>query len=146
MTEGKALYRRVVEALNSHDLEAVGNCFDPDCEVKTENVTLHGRVQLKAFLGALIDAIPDMTVTIHNMVLEGPLLVVEYTQSGTFTRPFRSQMGEVPPTGRPFVNHVMELNRIEGDQIVSSKLYADRLAQRIQMGLMPEASAVVRGA
>src|SRR2546426_1977555 len=119
VTDGKALYQRLVEAINSHDLEAVGNGFSPDCEVKTENVTLRGRAQLKAFLASLIEAIPDMTVTVHNMVLEGSLLAVEYTQSGTFTRPFRSPMGEIPPTGRPFVNDVMELNEIEADQIIT---------------------------
>jgi predicted ester cyclase len=138
MSDGKALYGRLVEAMNAHDLETIGAGFSADCEVITPNATLRRREQFKAFMASIFAALPDATVTVHNMVLEGPLLAVDYTLSGTFTGSLRLPTGEIPPTGKPFINPVFELNRFEGDYIVTSHLYADRLAQRIQFGLMPD--------
>ncbi len=138
MSDLKGVYGRLVETINAHDLDGLAGFFSLTCEVRTPNVTLHGREQVRAFFGQLFGAFPgSLRVEVHNLVVEGSTLVAEYTMSGIFTGPFQLGGKEVRPTGKPFVNPVLELNGFEGDQIVSCRLYADRLAQGIQLGLIP---------
>ncbi len=140
MSDLKEVYRQLVVKMNEHNLEEVGRFFRPDCNVSTPNVKLVGRDQVKAFFKGLFEAFPNLTVTLSSVLAEGSVVAVEYTLSGTHRGPFRTPRGEVlPATGREINYHIAEINEFENDQIHVSRVYADRVEQQMQLGLIPQA-------
>jgi predicted ester cyclase len=78
-------------------------------------------------------AVPDVHVTINDMVVEGDKVAVRFTLSGTHKGEF---MG-APPTGKKVMIEEIGIIRIVGGKFVESWMRYDTLGFMQQLGLVP---------
>ena len=72
-------------------------------------------VALKALWGAMREAFTGFTVTRGHIVVEGDFVAAQTTMAGTFDEQFtQSPVGPLPPTGRPFALHLLNIFRYDG--------------------------------
>lgn len=96
---------------------------------------LRGRGEIAGFFNELFAAVPDLSVTVTRMVVEGGLAVVEWRMEGTFDGdPFQG----IDPTGRHVELRGLDLLEIEDDLIVGNTAYYDGMAFARQVGMMPD--------
>jgi len=142
MSDPRALFDRMLAAINAHDLQTASEFISPDCEIVTPFATLRGPEHFKTYIQGLIDAFPDFKQTVHNTVCEGSTLVTEWTLTGTHQAPLRMPNGSVvPPTGKKMNAHGCDVYKWEGGQIIVDRIYRDRLETLIQLGLSPDPAA-----
>jgi predicted ester cyclase len=87
----------------------------------------------KASARWLRSAFPDYHAELHELVVDGNLLVARLMVSGTHQGSF---MG-VPPTGRSFSVQHMHMYRVEGGKLAEHWACRDDLGQLIQLGIIP---------
>jgi len=92
-----------------------------------------GPAAIVAGLREFVTAFPDWRVTLERLSASGNVVVVEWSTSGTFERPFRSH----PPNGKRFVRRGCAVAEVEGGRIVRYRDYYDRLTLLEQLGLAP---------
>jgi len=99
-----------------------------------------GRQGLKQMLGGFQAALPDMRITVEDLVAEGDRVVARLTVGGTHKGPL---MG-VPATGKRLSWTAIHLFRIQGGRIVERWAEADVAGMLRQLGLVPEAATPSR--
>jgi len=87
----------------------------------------------KASARWLRSAFPDYHAELHELVVDGNLLVARLMVSGTHQGSF---MG-VLPTGRSFSVQHMHMYRVEGGKLAEHWACRDDLGQLIQLGIIP---------
>lgn len=65
-----------------------------------------------AFFEQLLDAIPDVALTVEQLYAEGDKVIAVRTWRGTSRKPFFG----VPPTGKPVIIRAADIVRIENGQ------------------------------
>ena len=123
----KALVRRQFEVLiNEKDLSPIETDMADDfVDHEAPPGAPAGREGARQWITLLHAVVPDLHVTIEDMVAEGDTVVVRNTWRGTHTGPFLG----LPPTGRPFVLKGMVMWRLRDGKI------AERWATLDQWGL-----------
>lgn len=128
-----AVFERVIEqGFNRGNFDAWDDCFPPTFIEHQYGMpsTLAGFKQAIAGLRA---AIPDLHLTIDEMIAHGDKVWVRMTGRGTHRGPF---MG-MAPTGTSFTITVMDVCRFEGGKIVEHWGVPDRFALLAQIGGLP---------
>ena len=131
--DNAAVFRRVIEqGFNRGDFDAWDECFAP---VYVEHQYGHSPqlAELKQSIARLRRAIPDLHLTIDELIASGDKIWARMTARGTQTAPL---MG-FPPSGRAFSIAVMDICRFEGGTIVEHWGIPDRFALLDQLGLLP---------
>ncbi len=113
--ENRAVVEAYFEAQNSGDLETAFAFLSPDIAgwnafEETEPQTFEATQDF--FLG-LQQAVPDLEVTILDMIVEGDKVVVRFSLTGTLSV---EMMGM--PAGSEFVQGIIAIYRLEAGQIV----------------------------
>jgi predicted ester cyclase len=121
--ENKALVRRLMEAINTGNMDVVDELFAPE-------VAEHAKRAFAAFRLAF----PDWREEIVELVAEGNTVVGRFRCSGTHQGEF---MG-VPPTGRRMEVDEVYFLRVEGGKFVDFWGLEDNLTRMRQLGLIPE--------
>jgi ketosteroid isomerase-like protein len=121
------LARRDFEAFNARDAEAELSLFSPDVELVDPDTRRWGRQAVADFAHAWWEAFPDARVTPERESALGPFGVVEGTFTGTHVGTLHMAAGSLAPSGRMITNHFAAVYEVEGDLIVSRRLYFDRL-------------------
>jgi predicted ester cyclase len=125
-------------------MDAFGNgAIDVIDECVHEHVVDHGalpgaptgRDGVKASVGIVRQALPDIRFTIRHVIEQDDLVVLHWEAVGTHTGPF---MGE-PASGSPVSISGIEIDRYEGDQIVEVWEQRDMLGFLTQIGALPKA-------
>ncbi|HEU0035205.1 MAG TPA: ester cyclase [Kofleriaceae bacterium] len=127
------VFERVIEeGFNRGNFDAWDDCFAPTIIEHQYGLppTLAGFKQAIAGLRA---AMPDLHLTIDEMVTHGDKVWVRMTATGTHRGPF---MG-LPPTGKSFTITVMDVVRIADGKIVEHWGVPDRFALLHQIGGLP---------
>lgn len=91
----------------------------------------------KASARWLRSAFPDYHAELHELVVDGNLLVGRLMVSGTHLGDF---MG-MPPTGRVFSVQHMHMYRVEDGKVAEHWACRDDLGQLAQLGLLPDLGA-----
>lgn len=78
-------------------------------------------------------ALPDLHVTIEDMIAEGDKVVTRFTTHGTQQGVF----GSIPPTGKRVAITTIEITRVADGKIVEDWGLDDRLGMLQQLGLVP---------
>ncbi len=134
--ENKAIARRWSEELWSKGELAVAD------EIVAANYVRHdpgdpfsaeGPQGVKRLVGGLRALIPDLHITIEDMIAEGDKVVTRYTGTGTDTGGF---MGR-PPTGKQTKVTAIQIFRIINGKIVESWANRDDLGFMQQLGVIP---------
>jgi steroid delta-isomerase-like uncharacterized protein len=113
--EHTAVIRRWIDAYNDRD-EAV------EAEVRAPEYVAYapgepkplGDEAWRAFIGGFVDAMPDLRITIEDIIAEGDFVAARNTFSGTHTREFQG----LPPSNRRIMFSGLEFNRLVDGKVV----------------------------
>ena len=99
---GEDRARRVLDALNRHDLDAFVDMYAPDATVRDPQYPepLRGREAIRRDMDDFLRGLPDIRASITSPVLEkDDTISFEARFSGTQNGPIAGPAGEIPATG-----------------------------------------------
>jgi len=129
----KEVVRRYMAALNGGDWDGLRALFAPDAVIYGV-LGWGGIEQVMPIWHELHDGL-RMELTVEEMVAEGDIVAVRYTERGSFLGTFRGQ----PPTGRSYELMAMEWIHLRDGRIIRRWGARDAAAQSRQIGLRPPA-------
>ena len=134
----KAVVQRLQDAVNSHDARIISSTIDelvrPDVLIRTPlPVRTTGTEALKEVFARLMSGLPDLHITVEDMVAEGDRVVARNTVSGTHHGEYLG----LPPTGRRISYDEIFVFRLADGRIVETWGVVDVLSQLKQLGAMP---------
>src|SRR4028119_1198743 len=131
--ENKALATHSWEILEN--LDAIEEIYAPDVVWHEPDQEVRGIEEAKQFVTTYKTALPNLNVTLEDVIAEGDKAVTRWTVSGT-------HQGEVeefgPPTGKQVEIKGVTMHRIEGGKIAEEWGRYDNLGVMQQLGLVPE--------
>jgi steroid delta-isomerase-like uncharacterized protein len=131
--ENKALARRSWEIVDNLDI--IEEVYAPDVVWHEPDQDVRGIDEARQFVTTYKTALPDLNITVEDVVGEGDKAATRWTVRGT-------HQGEVeefgPPTGRQVEFQGITIHRIEGGKIVEEWERYDNLSILQQLGLVPE--------
>ncbi len=133
--ENKALVRRAWETVSPDNLDLIEEVYAPDLVWHEPDQDIRGYDQAKKFVSTFLAAMPDINVTVEDLIAEGDKVVSRYTIRGTHEGE-TEEFG--PPTGKQMVLEGITIHRIEGGKIVEEWNRYDNLSILQQLGLAPE--------
>jgi steroid delta-isomerase-like uncharacterized protein len=92
-----------------------------------------GREGLKAILGALFSAFPDMHWVVKEMVAEGEKVVTRFVWTGTHRGVFLG----IPATGRSVEVKGVVIDHLEDGKMADSRILMDTIGLMQQLGAIP---------
>jgi steroid delta-isomerase-like uncharacterized protein len=134
--ENKALIRRLYDETNRWNLAAMDDLFAADMidhnppPVPGMAPGLEG---IKQAFRVFLDAHPDGTHTVEDMVAEGDKVVARVTGRGTHT----GELMGIPPTGKELVMTGIAIYRIANGKIVERWAEHDLPGLMHQLGVIP---------
>lgn len=131
--ENKALVRRMINAWNNGDLAAMTTYWAPGMVHHSRGGTL-GAQQVASAMGSVMQAFPDLKMTIEDMVAEGDKVASLLTLTGTHTGEFLG----IVPTGKKVSVSLQGLVRIDDGKVAEHWGVADGLAMLEQLSLIPQ--------
>jgi predicted ester cyclase len=130
----EALVRRLIdEGFSEGNLDVADELISPDF-VEHQNFGpghAPGAEGVKAVIASLRRAFSDFHLEIDDLAVNGDLVWLRLTGTGTNDGPF---MGH-PPTGRAMRTDVFDALRVENERIVEHWGVPDRLGTLFQLGL-----------
>jgi steroid delta-isomerase-like uncharacterized protein len=133
--ENKALARRAWEIVSPDNLDLIEEVYAPDLVWHEPDQDIRGYDQAKQFVSSFFAAMPDINITVEDLIAEGEKVVSRYTIRGT-------HQGETeefgPPTGRQMQLEGITIHRFEDGKIVEEWERYDNLSVLQQLGLAPE--------
>ena len=135
-SKAEAVARRYFAAIDARDLELGVSLW---AQGGRENV--RGQVDVlapegvRAFIGELIGAVPDLSMQVVSTTSEGERCGVQWRLTGTFAGP--GGFGGVAPTGAPIELEGFDLLTVRDGLIVSNDAFTDSMTFARQIGLMP---------
>lgn len=124
----------MVEALNRRQLDTVDEIVSDDVVIRGTEGDLRGRDALKADTRKYLEAFPDLSVAVEDLIAEGDRVVARTTVRGTQT----GELEGIPPTGRAVEVADVDIYRIADGKIVEIWYQFDRFATMQQLGLLPD--------
>ena len=131
----KALLERYFEALNRHDVTALGEFYHSDyVQVEPPEGMGPGLEGLRQWVSTWIEAFPDMRWIIEEQIGEGDQVWSRSTWRGTHQGPYLG----LSATGKQVTSAVWTINRFQDGKIVESRWMRDRLGLMRQLGVIPQ--------
>jgi steroid delta-isomerase-like uncharacterized protein len=130
--DNKALVQRFFEeVLNQKNLAALDQFISPGAVNHT--VPPGMPQETRQFLGLYLSALPDIKVTVEDLMADGDKVVARITLRGTHQGAFRG----IPPTGKPITVRGINIFRIANGKMVEHWGLTDRLDALQQLGVVP---------
>ncbi|HWX45145.1 MAG TPA: MBL fold metallo-hydrolase [Solirubrobacteraceae bacterium] len=135
-SEAETVARRYFEAINAHDLDAAVAMWAVGGR---ENV--RGQIDaaapegVRAFIGDMIHAMPDLRFELVSTTTEGERCAVQWRLTGTFAGP--GNFSGIAPTGHPLVLEGVDVLTVRGGLVHSNDAFTDTMAVPRQIGMMP---------
>jgi glyoxylase-like metal-dependent hydrolase (beta-lactamase superfamily II)/predicted ester cyclase len=135
-SKAETIARRYFAAIDARDLEqAVSLWAQGGREHVRGQVDTQAPDGVREFIGALIDAIPDLSMQILSTTAEADRCGVQWRLTGTFAGP--GHFGGVAPTGRPIELEGFDLLSVRDGLIQSNDAFTDSMTFARQIGMMP---------
>lgn len=132
--ENKATMRRHVEEVyNKGYLSIVDEIMALNYVYHVGGMDIKGPEGYKGYITMTRTAMPDLNVTINDIVAEGNTVACSFTITGTFKGEY---MG-IAPTGRQVNITEAHFIRFEGGKEVETTSYSDSLTLYRQLGVSP---------
>ncbi len=138
---GAALARRIYQAIDEHLLDEAAAGVAEDVRllsVPTGDLYLE-RTGYLDYLRSWITALPDLRMTVLEVVAAEDGVIVEYETRGTQTGPLVTPRGHIPATGMEVHLRLCDVLEIAGDEVVRIRSYWDTTTLMRQLGLLTEA-------
>jgi steroid delta-isomerase-like uncharacterized protein len=132
--EHKAAYRRIIEAVNAGDFDALDALFAAD--IVDHNPIpdqVPGLAGFKQWMAAARRSFPDLRGTVGHVLAEGDLVAGRVTWYGTQAGTFAG----AAPTGRSAAFEAYHIARFEGGKVAEWWGTADILGALAQLGALP---------
>lgn len=130
LDESKSLARRALLCMQSGDMAEIDAVLAED--YIQHNHLGPGREPVKAMIGALRVGLPDLTITIEDLLAEGDLVAARIVIRGTH----KGVLNGAPPTGRTVEIRGMDMWRVEDGWLKEHWDAVDRLGFMRQLGLL----------
>ncbi len=132
----ESIARRYFEAIDARELEtAVGMWAEGGRENVRGQVDVLAPEGVRAFIGELLDAVPDLDFKIVSITTEEPRCAVQWRLTGTFAGP--GSLNGIAPTGDRVTMEGIDLLTIEDGLIQANDAFPDSIALPRQIGMMP---------
>jgi steroid delta-isomerase-like uncharacterized protein len=133
-----ATFQRFHAATNTGDAELIAKTIDelvePDVLIRTPlPVQATGAEALKQVWAMLLSGLPDLQITVEDVLAEGDKVVCRNTVTGTHLGEY---MG-IPPTGRSVTYNEIFIFRLVDGRIAETWGVVDVLSQLRQLGVIP---------
>jgi steroid delta-isomerase-like uncharacterized protein len=137
-TSNKATFRRFQDAANTHDAELISKTIDelvePDALIRTPlPIQATGPQALKQVWAMLLRGLPDLHITIEDLIAERDKVVSRNTVTGTHQGDY---MG-LPPTGKTVTYNEIFIVRLADGRVAETWGVVDVLSQMRQLGAIP---------
>ena len=136
-----AIIQRFINDLwNARDLSVADEIFADNCVTHQLRSGLAATAAprdpetIKQHVLEWLNAFPDLTFTVEQMVADGDRVASQMTMQGTHSGTW---MG-IAPTGKQISLQMMTIHRIEAGKIVEDWVLVDSLGLFQQLGLVPE--------
>ena len=135
-SKAEAVARRFFDAIAGRDLDtAVAMWADGGRENVRGQVDVTAPEGVSAYIGGLLDAVPDLRFEILSTTTQDDRCAVQWRLTGTFAGP--GAMLGLQPTGHPITVEGIDLLTIRDGLIQSNDAFPDSIAVPRQIGLMP---------
>jgi steroid delta-isomerase-like uncharacterized protein len=135
--ENKVLVRRLMEAINNHDFDALKQLVAHD--VVDHNAVIFmqpdGPGGVEDGVRMLLEGFPDLHIEVEELLAEAERVAARLTLSGTNTGNYR---GLPAPTRQHFECEAVAIVRISDGKVAELRGTADRLGMLTQLGLLPD--------
>ncbi len=127
-----------VKARNEANLSLLDTIYRPDVTVHDPGMPqeIRGLAALKSQYANTHAAVPDLRFSLDELYVSGDRVAWVFTMSGTVTRPFRSPVGELPPTGKHFRLSGVAVDRLVDGMIAEEWLYYNLLELLVALGFV----------
>jgi glyoxylase-like metal-dependent hydrolase (beta-lactamase superfamily II)/predicted ester cyclase len=135
-SEAETVARGYFEAINARDLDAaVAMWADGGRENVRGQVDVIAPEGVRAFIGDLLGALPDLRFEIVSTTTEGERCGVQWRLTGTFAGP--GTINGVTPTGHPIALEGLDLLSVRDGLIQGNEAFTDTMTFPRQIGMMP---------
>jgi hydroxyacylglutathione hydrolase len=136
VSEAETVGRRYFEAIDAHDLDgAVALWAAGGREHVRGQLDVTAPEGVRAFIGEMLGAIPDLDMEIVNTTTEGERCGVQWRITGTFAGP--SSFSGIAPTGHPVTLEGLDLLTVRDGLIQANDAFSDTMTFARQVGMMP---------
>ena len=136
VSEAETVARQYFGAINAHDLEgAVALWAVGGRENVRGQVDVTAPEGVRAFIGEMLAAMPDVRFELLSTTSEGDRCGVQWRLSGTFTGP--DSFNGVAPTGHPIVLEGLDLLTVRDGLVQSNDAFTDTMGFPRQIGMLP---------
>lgn len=94
---------------------------------------LNGRDSLTTIIGGIRKSLPDVQLTLHEVIAEGDKVVTHWSMKATH----QGELMGVPATGKQLTNAGITIYRLAGARIVEMRSFADNVGLMQQLGVIP---------
>ncbi len=135
-SEAETVARRYFEAINAHDLDgAVALWAVGGRENVRGQVDVTAPEGVRAFIGDLLGAMPDLRWEMVNTTTEGDRCAVQWRMIGTFAGP--GTFSGLAPTGHPLTLEGVDVLTVRDGLIQVNDAFTDTMTVPRQIGMMP---------
>ena len=135
-SKAESVARRYFEAIDRRELdEAVALWAPGGRDYVRGRADVMAPDGVRAFLGELMEAMPDLRMEIVSTTTEGERCGVQWRLRGTFAGP--GSLGGVAPTGSPIDLEGFDLVTVRDGMIAANDAFTDNMTVVRQMGMMP---------
>jgi hydroxyacylglutathione hydrolase len=140
-SEAETVARRYFEAINAHDLDgAVAMWAAGGREHVRGQIDAAAPDGVRAFIGDLLGAMPDVRFEIVSTTTEGERCALQWRLTGTFVGP--GTFNGLAPTGHPLTLEGVDLLTVRDGLVQSNDAFPDSIAVPRQIGMLPPQGSV----
>ena len=129
LEENKTVVRKLLEAVNSRNLDLLEEFISEDNVDRTHN--LRGLEEIKKFLTMLFKGL-DFHATLEDITAEGDKVWARFTFNGTHIGDFRG----IIPTGEKFMEPAVQIFRVVNGKVSEVLQVSDELDLSLRLGLV----------
>lgn len=134
MATNTELVRRVFDAINAHDVDALRELWAPDVVERFPDVTCRGREELAAHFAGLFAALPDFHMELAGAVEDGETVFARWRLTATHTG---GRFNGIDATGKAVAVDGMDEFTLRDGKVVSNFVVFDQMEVGRQLGLLP---------
>ena len=137
--ENKALCRRVVDYINSRQLDEGAALHAPFYVYQGPGMEFRGPEGWRQLVTTYLNAFPDLVLRIDDIIAEGDKVALRFTAKGTH----RGELAGIGGTGRPVTVPCISVMRFANGKIIEEYEAFDNLGLFQSIGRMPAITAEV---
>jgi hydroxyacylglutathione hydrolase len=139
-SEAERVTRRYFDAIGAHDLDAAVALWAPGGREHVRGqVDVTAPDGVRAFIGDLLGAMPDLRWELVATTTEGERCAAQWRMTGTFAGP--GTFNGLQPTGHPLTLEGVDVLTVRDGRIHANDAFPDTMAVPRQIGMLPPAGS-----